>query len=65
MTRKQKEVKERKKKHLSGPIARELFLECLQVVLRRQLAWLIHDKGLPAELEAVVRHLWDLRIQDL
>jgi len=65
VTRKQKEAKEKKSKHLTGPIARELFVECLQVVLRKQLDWLIYSKGLPVELEALVRDLWDLRIRNL
>ncbi|KAH8889783.1 hypothetical protein GQ53DRAFT_689723 [Thozetella sp. PMI_491] len=64
VTRLRKEVKEKKAKHLTGPIARELFLECLQVVLRKQIAWLVKVKGLPPELEVVVRDLWDLRIRN-
>ncbi len=64
VTRKQKEVREKINKQLSGPISKELALVCLQVVLRKQVAWLVDEKGLPTELELVVRDLWDLRIRN-
>jgi len=32
-------------------------------VLRKQVFWLIHEKGLPQELEMVVRDLWELRVR--
>lgn len=38
--RKQKEVREREARQLSGVDARELFLECLQLLLRKQVVWL-------------------------
>ncbi|CAK7241093.1 MAG: hypothetical protein STHCBS139747_002551 [Sporothrix thermara] len=38
--RKRKEVREREARQLSGVDARELFLECLQLLLRKQIAWL-------------------------
>lgn len=63
IARKQKEVKHREKQKLSGRHARDLYLECLQLMLRKQLAWLIGEKGFKAELETVVRDLWDLRIR--
>ncbi|CAK7230416.1 hypothetical protein SEUCBS140593_007582 [Sporothrix eucalyptigena] len=45
--RKQKEVREREARQLSGVDARELFLECLQLLLRKQVAWLVrHEKQL-------------------
>lgn len=64
MARKEREVKQKALRHLSGNEARELYLECLQLVLRRQLWWLVRDRGLPPELETVVRDLWDLRIRN-
>ncbi|CAG7566566.1 unnamed protein product [Fusarium equiseti] len=59
--RKEKEIKERELRHLTGQAGRNLFLECLQLVLRNQLLWLIKSKGHREELETVVRDLWDLR----
>lgn len=64
VTRKQRESRQKATRHLSGNAARELYLECLQLVLRRQVWWLVHDKGLPDELETVIRDLWDLRIRN-
>ncbi|OIW32142.1 hypothetical protein CONLIGDRAFT_571387 [Coniochaeta ligniaria NRRL 30616] len=64
ISRKTKEKREKQHKHLSGNAARELYLECLQLVLRKQLAWLVRERGLPAELETVVRDLWDLRVRN-
>ena len=51
-------------RHLTGNAARELFLECLQLILRKQVWWLIKEKNLPDELETVVRDLWDLRVRN-
>ena len=59
--RKEKEIKEKELRHLTGQAGRNLFLECLQLVLRNQLLWLIKSKGHREELETVVRDLWDLR----
>jgi RNA polymerase I-specific transcription initiation factor RRN7 len=47
---------------LKGPRAVDLYLKSLQLILRHQLWFLIHDRGLPAELETVVQDLWALRI---
>ncbi|KAK4544621.1 hypothetical protein LTR36_004193 [Oleoguttula mirabilis] len=49
----------------SGPRAFEHYLLCLQLVLRKQLRWLIEVQGLPEELESLVRDLWALRLQKL
>jgi len=48
---------------LTGTAGQKLYLECLQLILRRQLVWLSQTHGLPVELEAVVRDLWDVRIR--
>lgn len=63
-TLKKQEVKEKARRHLSGNAARELFLECLQLVLRKQIWWLVNEKKFPPELETIVRDLWDLRIRN-
>jgi RNA polymerase I-specific transcription initiation factor RRN7 len=47
---------------LSGAEARELFLECYQLILWKQCHWLVNAKGFPLELETVVRDLWSLRL---
>ncbi|CAK7262857.1 hypothetical protein SEPCBS57363_000258 [Sporothrix epigloea] len=44
--RRQKEAREREARQLSGADARELFLECLQLLLRKQIAWLQVRHGL-------------------
>lgn len=54
----------REKKQLSGNEARKLYLECLQLLLRKQTAWLVKTRGFHPELESVVRDLWLLRIRD-
>lgn len=63
VTRKKKEAKVKQKKHLGGNEAKELYLECLQLILRKQIAWMIKEKGFDAELESVCRDLWQLRIR--
>ncbi|KAK0908943.1 hypothetical protein LTR02_004696 [Friedmanniomyces endolithicus] len=50
---------------LSGPRAFEHYLLAVQLVLRKQLRWLIETKKLPEELETLVRDLWALRLQRL
>lgn len=48
-------------KYFSGREATELYLQCFQLVLRKQVWWLVTDEGYPTEVEAVVRDLWALR----
>ncbi|KAK3070855.1 hypothetical protein LTR53_009717 [Teratosphaeriaceae sp. CCFEE 6253] len=48
-----------------GSRALEHYLLCLQLVLRKQLRWLIGTKKLPEELETLVRDLWALKLQSL
>lgn len=48
---------------LSGKQARELYLQCYQLILWKQCYWLVNVKGFPKELETVVRDLWGLRIR--
>ena len=44
-------------------MAVELYLQCYQLILRKQCWSLIHDKGFPSQLEIVVHDLWSLRLQ--
>ncbi|QDS70646.1 hypothetical protein FKW77_000904 [Venturia effusa] len=64
-SRRQKEEKEKVLKHLTGKSAFELYLLCYQLILRKQIWWLVHEKELPAELETIVHDLWALRLQNL
>ncbi|RYP82678.1 hypothetical protein DL769_001585 [Monosporascus sp. CRB-8-3] len=54
---------------LRGQPGRELYLEVLQLVLRRLVRTLVGDGdgalGLPPDLEDVVRSLWVLRVRNL
>ncbi|KAF7547795.1 hypothetical protein G7Z17_g7479 [Cylindrodendrum hubeiense] len=61
VAKREKEVKERELRHLTGQAGKNLYLECLQLILRNQLLWLVSSKGHRNELETVVRDLWDLR----
>ena len=47
----------------TGTKAIELFLQSYQLILRKQCWILIHTHHLPAELEIVVKDLWELRIR--
>ncbi|KAL2259704.1 hypothetical protein VTK26DRAFT_6517 [Humicola hyalothermophila] len=64
VARRQRQARARARKHLDGNPARELYLECLQLLLRKQVAWLVRQKGLHPELETVCRDLWLLRVRD-
>ncbi|OAP55988.1 hypothetical protein AYL99_10140 [Fonsecaea erecta] len=62
--------KEDKKKQkisrvLRGPRAYQLFLQAWQFILWKQCYALVHQKGLPAELWAIVRDLWTLWLSKL
>jgi len=61
--RRRGEEREKTRATLSGQPAIELYLQCYQLVLWKQVHWLVHMKGFPVELEAVVRDLWLLRLQ--
>ncbi|KAK3368995.1 hypothetical protein B0T24DRAFT_631312 [Lasiosphaeria ovina] len=64
VSRKQKDIREAERKHLSGNQARGLYLACLGFIIRKQVAWLVKKKGLHPELESVCCDLWILRIRD-
>ena len=63
VAKREKEIREKEKRQLTGLEGKSLFLEALQLVLRSELMWLIREKGHKEELETVVRDLWDLRIR--
>ncbi|KAH7371389.1 hypothetical protein BKA66DRAFT_572882 [Pyrenochaeta sp. MPI-SDFR-AT-0127] len=65
VTRRKKDVDENEKraaKHFSGRQAFALYLKSLQLILRHQVWFLVHEQRLPAELETIVFDLWALRI---
>ena len=47
---------------MRGSEARELYLQCFQLLLWKQCHWLVTHKGYPKELETRVRDLWSLRL---
>ncbi|KAH7137126.1 ubiquitin family-domain-containing protein [Dactylonectria estremocensis] len=61
VAKREKEIKDKELRHLTGQAGKNLYLECLQLILRNQLAWLVGSKGHREELETVTRDLWDLR----
>jgi RNA polymerase I-specific transcription initiation factor RRN7 len=63
VARRQKEIRERENRHLTGLAGQSLYLEALQLVLRNQLQYFIREKGYREELETIARDLWDLRIR--
>ncbi|KAK7518074.1 ubiquitin family-domain-containing protein [Phyllosticta citriasiana] len=65
VTRRKVEKEDHGSRQLSGREALELYLHCYQLILWKQSYWLVNTKGLPAELEHVVRDLWALRLQSL
>ena len=50
---------------MSGRSGVDLYLKCLQLILRHQIWYLIKGEGLTAELETVVFDLWSLRVAQL
>lgn len=58
VSRARKERRERAAVKLEGADGRRLYLEVLQLILRKQIWWMVNEKGCPSELEAVVRGLW-------
>ncbi|KAI0888684.1 uncharacterized protein GGS22DRAFT_152167 [Annulohypoxylon maeteangense] len=65
VTRKKKEKRKKIAVKLSGDEGRELYLEVLQLILLRQVRWLIGKKAFPADFEEIVRALWALRVRSL
>ncbi|KAK6002075.1 hypothetical protein QM012_001713 [Aureobasidium pullulans] len=63
--RRAREVEENVETALTGKKAFEHYLLCFQLVLWKQVHWLVHTKHLPNELETVIRDIWALRLQSL
>ncbi|KAG5931485.1 hypothetical protein E4U53_001747 [Claviceps sorghi] len=63
VARRKKEVREVEKRQLAGQEGKTLYLEAVQLLLRKQVGFLVRKKGHKEELETVVRDLWDLRIR--
>ncbi|KAK0128977.1 hypothetical protein ONS95_000920 [Cadophora gregata] len=64
-SRKRKEERERVETILNGREARELYLQCYQLILWKQCHWLVTDLGLPEDLRIIIRDLWELRLMVL
>ncbi|KAL1645795.1 hypothetical protein SLS58_003679 [Diplodia intermedia] len=56
---------EQENAYLQGEAAFQRYVECLQWLLCTQARWLVHTKGMPADLETVVRDLWHIRLRTL
>ncbi|KAI1148815.1 hypothetical protein F4825DRAFT_464607 [Nemania diffusa] len=65
VTRKKKEARRRVAVKLAGDDGRELYLEVLQLVLLRQVRWLVDAQGFPGDFPEIVRALWALRVRNL
>lgn len=63
IARREKVIRDKEKRVLTGKAGRALFLEALQLILRDEISWLVKEKGHREELETVVRDLWDLRVR--
>jgi RNA polymerase I-specific transcription initiation factor RRN7 len=47
---------------LYGVDGHGLYMQCVQLLLRKQVKWLIEEKRAPVELEQVVRSLWAMEV---
>ncbi|KAI1775330.1 hypothetical protein F4818DRAFT_416316 [Hypoxylon cercidicola] len=65
VTRRKKEARKKVAVKLTGDEGRELYLEVLQLILLRQVRWLLREKGFPDDFEEIVRALWTLRVRNL
>lgn len=62
-TKQKKEEEVTASQNYSGAEALKLYLQSYQFILWKQCYVLIHNMGLPAELEVIVKDLWSLRLQ--
>ncbi|GAW25113.1 putative forms a complex with the other RRN protein RRN6 and RRN11 [Rosellinia necatrix] len=65
VSRKKKEARRKIAVKLSGDEGRELYLEVVQLVLIRQVRWLVDVQGFPDDFTQLVRALWSLRVRNL
>ncbi|KAK6525757.1 Pol I core factor CF [Arthrobotrys megalospora] len=52
-------------KVFTGRKGLSLFLQAFQLILRKQVAWLIDEKKFPKEFQLLVRDLWTLRLESI
>ncbi|KAI1297969.1 hypothetical protein F5Y03DRAFT_368838 [Xylaria venustula] len=65
VSRKKKEVRRKVAVKLTGDEGRELYLEVLQLILIRQVRWLVDARRFPEDYVELVRALWALRVRNL
>lgn len=65
VSRRKKEARKKVAVKLTGDEGRELYLEVLQLILLKQVWWLVKEKGFPDDFEEIVRALWTLRVRNL
>ncbi|KAF2430075.1 hypothetical protein EJ08DRAFT_697620 [Tothia fuscella] len=64
-TKRKKDEVEKVAKHEVGRKGFELYLLCFQLILRKQIWWLVREKGFPKEFESIVQDLWAIRLDQL
>jgi RNA polymerase I-specific transcription initiation factor RRN7 len=62
-SRRKREEEKAVNRTYEGKAAVTLYVQCWQLILRKQVRWMVVEKHLPEELEKVVRDLWALRIR--
>ncbi|KAI0165675.1 hypothetical protein GGR57DRAFT_512730 [Xylariaceae sp. FL1272] len=65
VVRKKKEARKKVALKLTGDEGRELYLETLQLILIRQVQWLVDTQAFPLDFTELVRALWALRVRNL
>ncbi|KAI8946193.1 hypothetical protein F4801DRAFT_565625 [Xylaria longipes] len=65
VSRKKKEARKKVAVKLTGDEGRELYLEVVQLILIRQVRWLVDAQGFPDDFAELVRALWALRVRNL
>ncbi|KAI1734362.1 hypothetical protein F4680DRAFT_438543 [Xylaria scruposa] len=65
VSRKKKEARQKVAVKLTGDEGRELYLEVVQLILIRQVRWLVDVQGFPDDFAELVRALWALRMHNL
>lgn len=65
VSRKKKETRQKVAVKLTGDEGRELYLEAVQLILIRQVRWLVDAQGFPDDFAELVRALWALRVRNL